>query len=59
LAEFFWQSSDEFLLWLGSRASESTHPFERAAIESELEILKEFSAKHKQALEGGRQLALH
>jgi len=59
LAAIFWLSSDEFLLRLDSRASESTHPFERAAIESELEILKEFSAKHKQALEGGRQLALH
>jgi excinuclease UvrABC nuclease subunit len=58
LAAFFWQSSDEFLFWLGSRFSERTHPFERAVIESELEILKEFSAKRKQALEGCQQLAL-
>ena len=55
---FFWQSSDEFLFWLGARFSERTHPFERAVIESELESLKEFSGKQKQAVRNGCQLAL-
>jgi hypothetical protein len=58
LAALFWQSSDEFLFWLGSRFSERTHPFERAVIESELEILREFSAKQKQAVRNVSQLAL-
>src|ERR1035437_4854670 len=58
LAAFFWQSSDEFLFWLGSRFSERTHPFERAVIESELEILREFSGKQKQAVRNVSQLAL-
>ena len=58
LAAFFWQSSDEFLFWLGSRFSERTHPFERAVIESELKILREFSAKQKQAVRNVSQLAL-
>jgi predicted GIY-YIG superfamily endonuclease len=54
----FWRSSDEFLLWVGARFSERTHPFERAVIESELETLKEFSAKQMLAVPNGRQLAL-
>jgi len=58
LAAFFWQSSDDFLLWLGSRFSERTHAFERGVIESELEILIGFSEKQKQSARRGRQLAL-
>ena len=58
LVAFFWQSSDEFVLWLGARFSERTHPFERAVIESELEIPKEFSEKQSRAVGNGRQLAL-
>jgi hypothetical protein len=58
LDAFFWQASDEFVLWLGARFSECTHPFERAVIESELETLKEFSEKQKQAVPNGCQLAL-
>jgi hypothetical protein len=58
LAAFFWQSSDDLLLWLGAKFSERTHPFERAAIESELEILIGFSEKEKQPARSGRQLAL-
>ena len=58
LDAFFWQSSDEFVLWLGSRFAERTHPFERAVIETQLEILKEFSGKQKQTMQNGRQLAL-
>ncbi len=58
LEAFFWQAPDEFLLWLGSRFAERTHPFERSVIESEIETLKEFSAKHEQAPAAGRQMAL-
>jgi predicted GIY-YIG superfamily endonuclease len=58
LAAFFWQSSDGFLLWLGSRFSQRTHPFERSVIESEIETLKEFSSKRQLASVAGRQLAL-
>ena len=58
VATFFWQSSDEFVWWLGSRFSERTHPFERAVIESELETLKELSEGQKQVVRNGHQLAL-
>lgn len=58
LAAYFWQSDDEFVLWLGARFSERTHPFERAVIESELEILKEFSTKQKQSARNRHQLVL-
>jgi excinuclease UvrABC nuclease subunit len=58
LAAFFWQSPDDFLLWLGSRFSERTHPFERLIIESEMETLKEFSTKRKKSPAAGCQLAL-
>jgi hypothetical protein len=49
LAAFFWPSSGDFLLWLGSRLPERKHPFERVFIASELEILKEFSEHQKQS----------
>jgi predicted GIY-YIG superfamily endonuclease len=58
LAAFFWQSSDDFLLWLGSRFSQRTHPFERSVIESEMGTLKEFSIKRDQPRAAGSQLAL-
>jgi excinuclease UvrABC nuclease subunit len=58
LAAFFWQSTDDFLLWLGSRYSQRTHPFERSVIESEMETLTEFSTKREPAPVAGRQLAL-
>jgi hypothetical protein len=35
-----------------------THPFDRQAIEQELEALKEFGAKQKQMEESRQQLAL-
>jgi hypothetical protein len=35
-----------------------THPFERAVIEVELEVLKEFSARHRQTGKNRLQLAL-
>jgi excinuclease UvrABC nuclease subunit len=58
LASFFWQSPDNFLLWLGERFSERTHPFERSVIKSEIETLKEFSTKREHSPVAGRQLAL-
>lgn len=58
LAAFFWQSSEDFLLWLGSRFSQRTHPFERSVIESEMETLMEYSTKPGQKSAAGRQLAL-
>jgi len=58
LTTFFWQSPDEFILWLGRRFCERTHPFERTVIESELEVLKEFSARQHRTGRNGRQLAL-
>jgi excinuclease UvrABC nuclease subunit len=58
LAGFFWQSPDEFLLWLGRHYCDRTHPFERTVIESELKVLKEFSDKQPPAARNTRQLAL-
>jgi len=58
LAAFFWQSPDKLLLWLGARFSERTHRFERALIDSEMETLKEFAAKHERPPVAGRQLGL-
>jgi predicted GIY-YIG superfamily endonuclease len=58
LAAFFWESSDEFLLWLGTRLCERTHPFERNVINSELEMLREFSLNRKPSLQSSPQLAL-
>jgi excinuclease UvrABC nuclease subunit len=58
LPGFFWQSADEFLMWLGRQFCERTHSFERAVIESEMKTLKEFSAGQKQAAGSDRQLAL-
>jgi excinuclease UvrABC nuclease subunit len=58
LGSFFSQSPDDFLIWLESRFALRIHRFERAVIESELEILKEFSEKQKRAGQNGPQLAL-
>jgi len=58
LAAFFWQSPDELLLWLGARFLERTHRFECALIDSEMETLKEFAAKHERPPVAGRQLGL-
>jgi predicted GIY-YIG superfamily endonuclease len=58
LDALFWESPDQFMRWLGSEFSARTHPFERAFIESELEILREFSVNQKQAVKFGKQLAL-
>jgi predicted GIY-YIG superfamily endonuclease len=47
LESLFWKEADPSLLWLESKFSVRTHPFDRQAIEQELEVLKEFGAKQK------------
>jgi hypothetical protein len=58
LDAFFWQSSNEFNLWLATQFSMRTNSFERSAIESDLDILTDFSTKHRQDLKVTPQLAL-
>lgn len=58
LAAYFWNASDDLLLWLGARFCERTHPFERKVINSELEALRNFSAQQKTELKTSPQLAL-
>jgi predicted GIY-YIG superfamily endonuclease len=48
LTSYFWKCSDEFLLWLAVQISARTNAFERAAIEADLEVLKEFATKLNQ-----------
>ena len=58
LAAYFWNSPEDFLLWLGARFCERTHPFERNVINSELEALRNFAAQQKPELKNSPQLAL-
>jgi len=58
LESFFWNEADPFLLWLESRFTARTHPFDCQAVEAELEGLKEFGAKQRLKEEDRRQLAL-
>jgi excinuclease UvrABC nuclease subunit len=58
LAAFFWNSTDDFLLWLGARFRPRTHPFERNVINAELEALRNLSAQQKPELKSSPQLAL-
>jgi predicted GIY-YIG superfamily endonuclease len=58
LESFFWRELDPFLLWLESKLAVRTSPFERQAVEAELENLKEFGAKPRLNEEERRQLAL-
>ena len=58
LESFFWNDADPFLLWLGSKFTARTNPFDRRAIEEELEGLKEFGEKQKLKGEDQQQLAL-
>lgn len=58
LENFFWQSADEFILWLGARFTHRIVPFERRIIETELESLKEFGLKPKPDAKCRRQMAL-
>ena len=58
LDTFFWNSPHDFILWLGSHFSERIHPFERAVIDSQMEIVSEFFSHEKQPTETRHQLAL-
>jgi predicted GIY-YIG superfamily endonuclease len=58
VAAFFWEAPDGLVLWLQSQFAARTHPFERAVIAGELELLKEFSARHRQRGKNRLQLAL-
>ena len=58
LESFFWQEADPFLLWLESKFTARTQPFDGQAVEAELEGLKEFGAKQKLKEEHRQQLAL-
>jgi predicted GIY-YIG superfamily endonuclease len=46
LSAYFHQSSEELIGWFQKRFAERVHPFELAVIEAELELLKDFAAKH-------------
>jgi predicted GIY-YIG superfamily endonuclease len=58
LDTFFWRSPQDFVLWLGSRFCDRIHPFERAVIDSQLEILSEFFSRKQLLAEMRLQLAL-
>jgi predicted GIY-YIG superfamily endonuclease len=58
LDAFFWKSPDGFMQWLATQFSMRTNSFEHSAIESDLKILKDFSAKQIPVSEQVSQLAL-
>lgn len=58
LESFFWGQSDQFLLWLRSRFTERTIPFEQGLIQTELEVLEKFGSKQMSKQKSRRQLAL-
>jgi hypothetical protein len=58
VAAFFWEAPEGLVLWLQSQFAARIHPFERAVIEGELELLKEFSSRHRQTGNSPLQLAL-
>lgn len=58
LAGFFWDDPERFILLLGAKFSHRVSPFERQAIEAELESLREFSAKKNDGVADRRQMAL-
>jgi len=58
LAAFFWDAPDSLVTWLESKFAGRMRAFERNAIEGELEILREFSAKQKRKAKDRFQLAL-
>jgi predicted GIY-YIG superfamily endonuclease len=58
MESFFWHEADPFLLWLESRFGGRTHPFDRQAIEVELECIKEFSARQERMEDNRQQLVL-
>ena len=58
LAALFWEGADGFVRWLEGQFSARRHAFERGVIEGELEVLTEFSARHRRRGKNRRQLAL-
>jgi predicted GIY-YIG superfamily endonuclease len=58
VAAFFWEAPGGLVLWLQSQFTARTHPFECTVIAAELELLKEFSARHRKAGKNRLQLAL-
>jgi predicted GIY-YIG superfamily endonuclease len=58
LGTYLWESADGFGLWLETRLAARTHPFERAVIAEDLEVLKEFATRQKRMGKNRRQLAL-
>ena len=58
LAAFFWDARDALVLWLQSQFASRTHPFESAVIAEGLELLNQFSARHRRKGKNRRQLAL-
>jgi predicted GIY-YIG superfamily endonuclease len=45
LEKYFWDQSDELLLWFAARLSQRCHPLEKAFLETEMETLKQFLGK--------------
>jgi len=58
LAAFFLETSSSLVPWLELQFAGRAHPFERAVIDGELELLKEFSARHNRTSLNGLQPAL-
>ncbi|MGD1084566.1 MAG: nucleotide excision repair endonuclease [Verrucomicrobiota bacterium] len=58
LAAFFWGRPEGFAPWLQSRLGLRAHPFERAVVDGDLEVLHEFSARHGRTAKNRLQLAL-
>jgi len=58
LAGFFYDDAERFVLWLGGKYAHRINQFERRVIETELENLREFSAKKKDDADDRQQMAL-
>jgi predicted GIY-YIG superfamily endonuclease len=58
LAAFFWDAPDSLVTWLEPKFAGRMHPFERNAIEGELETLREFCVKQQRKANDRLQLAL-
>jgi predicted GIY-YIG superfamily endonuclease len=58
LASFFWVDAERFILWLGGKYAHRINQFERRVIETELESLKQFSAKKMDDADDRRQMGL-
>jgi predicted GIY-YIG superfamily endonuclease len=58
VAAFFWEAPEGLVPWLQSHFAARTHPFERTVIAGELEVLKEFSVRHRPTGKNRLQLAL-